>query len=457
MKSNNSLLFSCLSLTISVTLTLLSSMAQAASTFRIATYNTSLSPNAQNALIQALSIAPNDPEYNTDPLAIQARQIAEVIQRIDPDIILLNEFNYDPNNPTLAAELFQQNYLSVGQNISGNSAANPINFAEFFVSPISTTDPFNTGIASGFDLDNNGLIVTTPGTPGYAGDAWGFGNYPGQYGMVIYSKYSILEEEARTFQNFLWLDMPGNLLTDITGNDPDDWYTDEEAALFPLSSKSHWDIPIEVNGEIIHVLASHPTPPVFDGTEDRNGRRNYDEIRLWNDYITPSQSNYIYDDNGVFGGLEPGEKFVIMGDQNADPNDGDSVPGAINQLLDNPLVNTSQTPSSLGAVEAAISQAGVNNNHTGDPAYDTADFGDLPPFGAGNLRVDYVLPSSNLGIIDGEVFWPTNNNSLSSLNTASDHHAVVLNVTTSVPEPATGLGIFSLGILGLLSKRKQKS
>ncbi|MEA5510538.1 PEP-CTERM sorting domain-containing protein [Crocosphaera sp. UHCC 0190] len=422
------------------------SQAQA-SNFRIATYNTSLSPNSQNALIQALSLAPDDAAYNTDPLAIQARQIAEVIQRINPDIILLNEFNYDPTAPTQAATLFQQNYLSVGQNISGNPAANPINFSEFFVRPGSTTDPFNTGIASGFDLDNNGVIVTTPETPGYAGDAWGFGNYPGQYGMVVYSKYNILEDQARTFQNFLWLDMPGNLLTDITGNATDDWYTPEEAALFPLSSKSHWDLPIDVNGETIHVLASHPTPPVFDGEEDRNGRRNFDEIRLWNDYITPGQNSYIYDDNGIFGGIASGSKFIIMGDQNADPNDGDSVPGAINQLLNNPLTNTSKTPSSLGGVE----YPDRDFSHTGNPAYDTAAF-------TGGLRVDYVLPSANLSIIDAQVFWPTPNSPFDSLNSASDHHSAFVDLsTTSVPEPSTILGILALGIGGLFSSKNRKS
>ncbi len=36
------------------------------------------------------------------------------------------------------------------------------------------------------------------------------------------------------------------------------------------------------------------------------------------------------------GGLAPGESFVIAGDQNSDPLDGDSIPGSIQQLIDNP-------------------------------------------------------------------------------------------------------------------------
>ena len=70
-----------------------------------------------------------------------------------------------------------------------------------------------------------------------------------------------------------------------------------------LSSKSHWDVPIKVNNEIVHALVSHPTPPVFDGTEDRNGKRNSDEIRFWADYVSPGQGGYIYDDKGGKGGV----------------------------------------------------------------------------------------------------------------------------------------------------------
>ena len=77
-------------------------------------------------------------------------------------------------------------------------------------------------------------------------------------------------------------------------------------------AKSHWDVPIRVGGEIVHFLVSHPTPPVFDGLEDRNGTRNSDEIRLWADYISPGPgSAYIHDDDGVYGGLPRGAQFEV--------------------------------------------------------------------------------------------------------------------------------------------------
>lgn len=348
---------------------------------RFATFNASLNRNSQGQLIWDLS-TPN----NT-----QARNVAEIIQRNNPDVLLINEFDYYPNGT--AAKLFQENYLSVSQN-----GANPVDYPYFYVAPS------NTGIASGFDLNNNGTVVTTPGAPGYGDDALGFGNFPGQYGMVLYSKYPIDTENIRTFQEFLWKDMPGALLPDNPDTpEPSDWYSPEELEAFRLSSKSHWDVPVEVNGETIHVLVSHPTPPTFDGPEDRNGRRNHDEIRFWADYITPGEGSYIYDDQGNYGGLTPESRFVIMGDQNADPNDGDSVDNAIRQLLDNPLVNTSVTPDSEGGTEQAALQEGANVTHITDPAFDTADFADGAP---GNLRVDYVLPSKNLNITDSAVFWP---------------------------------------------------
>ena len=146
----------------------------------------------------------------------------------------------------------------------------------------------------------------------------------------------------------------------------------------------------------------------------------------------------IYDDDGSTGGLRPGSAFVIAGDQNSDPLDGDSIPGSIQQLLDNPRVNTSVTPVSDGAVEAAALQGGANATHRSDPAFDTADFSDSAP---GNLRADYVLPSRSLRILDAAVFWPMQADPLFRLTgvfpfPSSDHRLVWVDVM--VPGVARG-------------------
>jgi hypothetical protein len=342
---------------------------------RFATFNASLNRNAAGQLVSDLS-TPNN---------AQASLIAETIQRVDPDVLLINEFDFYPDGE--AAELFRENYLEVPHN-----GAAAVDYPYYFVAES------NTGIPSGFDLNNNGVVSG-------GDDAFGFGAFPGQFGMVVYSKYPIQYDDVRTFQHFLWKDMPGALLPDDPATAaPHDWYSPEELNVFRLSSKSHWDVPIQIGKKTVHFLVSHPTPPVFDGPEDRNGTRNHDEIRLWADYISGGKAaSYIYDDDGNTGGLRHGARFVIAGDQNSDPLDGDSIPGSTQQLLDNPRVNSSSPPTSEGAVEATALQGLANLTHESPPQFDTADFADTNP---GNLRADYVLPSRQMGILDSAVFWP---------------------------------------------------
>jgi len=343
---------------------------------RFASYNASLNRFNAGDLINELAT----------PGSAQPAAVAETIQRARPDVLLINEFDYDVGE--VAASLFQENYLAVSQN-----GAAPIHYPYRYVAAS------NTGVPSGLDLDNDGSIDGP-------GDAYGFGFFEGQFGMLVLSRYPIQNKKIRTFQNFLWKDMPGALLPDdpATG-DPADWYSAEELEAFRLSSKSHWDVPVHVKGRTIHVLASHPTPPVFDGAEDRNGTRNHDEIRLWADYVgTRAQGHYIVDDKGRRGGLRPGSTFVIMGDLNADPYDGDSTGNAALQLLDHPAIDSGLIPASLGGVEAALRTGGANDLHRGSSAFDTGDFNDAAP---GNLRVDYVLPSKRgLAPVCGGVFWP---------------------------------------------------
>ena len=424
----------CCGMMIAVCLVLVSGTQVHSGPIRVATFNASLNRNQQGDLVADLS----NPGGTTGRI-LHIKTVAEIIQRIDADVILINEFDYVANNQ--AIDLFRSNFLQQSQNVFGIGATAPLTYQFAF------TAPSNTGVASGYDLNNNGAVVTLPGTPGYGDDALGFGNFEGQFGMAVFSKLPILESQVRTFQKFLWKDMPGARLPDDPSTaTPADWYSTEELAVFRLSSKSHWDVPVQVGSSVLHVLASHPTPPVFDGPEDRNGRRNADEIRFWRDYVDGLA--YIYDDNGGLGGLAANSRFVIAGDMNSDPNDGDSVPGAIQQLLNGPMISNSFTPSSLGATQQSSLQGGKNLTHLSDPRYDTADFADNNP---GNLRADYVLPSVfGIHTLGGGVFWPANTDPLFPLvgtfNTSnfwagfpsSDHRPVFVDLEM-VPEPSSSV------------------
>jgi len=321
----------------------------------------------------------------------QAEQLAKIIRQVNPDIILLNEIDDDGGK---SIKLFRDKYLH-RNDPDPSVTASKLEPWNYYFSPT-----VNTGVDSGLDLDDNGKT----GTPT---DCWGYGEYPGQYGLAVLSRYPIDEKNIRTFQKFLWVDMPSAMRPLNADGSP--YWNDSIWSQLRLSSKTHADVPITIDNQTLHLLVSHPTPPVFDGPEDRNGRRNNDEIRFFKDYVewsatNPMEISYHCDDLGKKGALEKGARFVILGDLNADPIDGSGLHEGIRGLLDSKQVNNQTTPKSEGAVEAATMQGKQNATHQGNAANDTGDFNDANP---GNLRCDFVLPSANMDIASSGVFWPS--------------------------------------------------
>jgi hypothetical protein len=236
----------------------------------------------------------------------------------------------------------------------------------------------------------------------------------------VLSRHPIDAAQVRSFQLLKWSAMPGaRQPVDPATGAP--WYRPAVWSQLRLSSKSHWDVPVATPTGTVHLLAAHPTPPVFDGPEDRNGWRNADEIRLWAEYLDGGSKPWLCDDRGRCGGLPADAAFVIAGDYNADPVDGDSAPGAIQQLLDHPRVNGAFVPVAAGG-SALASRYGLPRK--GDPSSHTGDFG---PRG-GTLRLDYVLPSRNLRVRDGGVFWPHPDAGERDITAASDHRLVWLDL-----------------------------
>lgn len=352
-------------------------VAVSVDSIRVATFN-----------IQELSLAKVDAVdehgVGSDSQMVAA---AKILQRLRPDVLLLNEVDVDMSGSgelARTARLFVERYLQHGPEA--------IDYPHLFAARS------NTGILSGLDLDRNGVTAdsTLRGERAHGDDSWGFGIYPGQYAMAILSRYPIDTAAVRTFQQFLWRDLPGHHM-------PTGFWPDSVAAQLRLSSKSHWDVPVVIGSDTLHLLASHPTPPVFDGAEDRNGRRNFDEIGFWRHYLDGSSA--LVDDRGARGGLPAGRQFVILGDLNADPERGDTMYDGIRamaQLLGHERV---QDPPPLRGIP-------------------TATF-------LGGTRVDYVLPARGIEVLDGGVFAPDSSadpTGSTLARAASDHRMVWLDM-----------------------------
>ncbi|MGL5204738.1 MAG: endonuclease/exonuclease/phosphatase family protein, partial [Metamycoplasmataceae bacterium] len=292
-------------------------------------------------------------------------------------------------------------FLSIGQSmnsIDGGDLLEPIYY------PYYETYATNTGLKSGMDLDNDGKIGDNPE------DAFGFGYYHGHYAFGLMSKYEIDKDNTRTFQNFKWKDLPNAQIPKIIedkGKIPegmqvgDDWFTADEWEEFRLTSKNHVDVPIKIKVgnkvQSVHLLISHPTPPSFElGGTFTNLERNLAEVQFWKDYIENNKN--LYDDKGKKGGLDgKNEKFIILGDLNADNLHGNTSTseGGMKSLITSDLLNDSIISGSLLPTSRGGLEEDNKYNHP-KPETRTSFFG---------LRVDWVIPSSNLKTINSGVYW----------------------------------------------------
>jgi endonuclease/exonuclease/phosphatase family metal-dependent hydrolase len=371
---------------------------------RVATFNVSLYGDREDALRSELR-GGNSP---------RAGRVAAILQRVRPDIVLLNEIDYRADGAVVRSLV--EEYLARPQPAPGGGETEPLRYAHVYSGPV------NTGVDSGLDLNRNGRR-------GEPEDAWGYGRYPGQYGMAVLSRFPIEAAAVRTFQQFRWAQLPDAQRPTLPDGTP--YYDDVTWQQLRLSSKSHWDVPIDVRGRTVHLLASHPTPPAFDGPEDRNGCRNADEIRFWMHYIGGAGTTAdLRDDQDRVGWLPEEASFVIAGDLNCDPHDGSGRQTAIRQLLEHPRVRDPQ-PHSRGGSAAAQRRGGANRAHRGDARYDTSQFSAEQ---VGNLRVDYCLPSSNLRVLDSGVYWPERGEPGAELVEVSDHRLVWVDVALG-PQP----------------------
>ena len=286
----------------------------------------------------------------------QIAAVLDVIATADADVLAIQNFDYD-----LTAEALS---------ILAKAADYPHYFA---LRP-------NAGMPTGLDMDGDGKL-------GGPADAQGYGRFSGHGGMAILSRYPILTDSVQDLSDLLWKDVPDALLP-VTADGP--FPSADALSVQRLSTTEHWIVPIDVPKGQFDLMTFHASPPVFDGPEDRNGRRNHDEIRLWQQVL----------DGDI--GTAPANRFVIAGDANLDPDDSDGIRSAIDNLLADMRLQDVRPTGAAGT--------------------DTVDWADPVP---GNLRVDYVLPSIHWAVLDSGVMWPAADDpEARTVATASRHRLV---------------------------------
>lgn len=212
----------------------------------------------------------------------------------------------------------------------------------------------NAGVPTGLDIDGNGWR-------GDARDAQGYGRFVGDGGMAILSRFAVIEDKVQDHSDLLWRDLNGGELP-ISAGQP--FLNAQVQDTLRLSSTGHWVVPLQLpDDQVLTLMVFAATPPVFDGPEDMNGLRNRDELRLWGNILDVS----------------PPEGFVVVGNANLDPVKGAGLRDA--------MVNFLRRPD-------------LQDPHSGQP---NADWG---ADGPGQLRVSYVLPSTDWQIADAGTFWP---------------------------------------------------
>lgn len=274
----------------------------------------------------------------------QITAVVNIIAHVDPDILLLQGIDHDLHGLALA-ELVEQ--------LSGAGAIYPYRLAL----------PPNSGVPTGLDLDGDGRL-------GMPRDAQGYGRFRGQDGMALLSRFPIAA--VRDYSGFLWGDLPNGQAEAVL--------SPEVLRVQRLASVAAWDVAVAIGAQDLRLLALHATPPVFDGPEDRNGRRNEDELWFWLHHL----------DGWSPDGLLPlAPPFVLMGVLNADPVRGEARRGALTAALSHPMLQD-PLPTSAGGAAAGLPT-------------DTADWPEPEP---GNLRADYILPWSGFAVAGAGVFWP---------------------------------------------------
>lgn len=326
-----------------------------ADTVRIAVFDTELSRDGPGLLYRDLVREKDD----------QIAAVLDVIQTVDPDILLLLGMDWDHDGRALGA--MQDLLARRGIRYSDSLSFMP-----------------NTGLPTDHDMDGDGR-------KGDPEDAQSFGHFTGQNGMALLSKHALTR--AVDLSATLWADVPD--ATPPVHSDGSLFPSDDAFAAQRLPTTGLWLVSAQDVGRLILFKAG---PPVFDGDEDRNGLRNAGELGLVTELAQQEAAS---------------EPVIVIGGSNLDPVDGEGRHMAIRALLNSPVLQD-PAPTSIGGQQAG------SQGHAGPDAQDTVDWPRV-----GRLRVSHVLPDRRLTVLGARVHWPgANDPGHDAALTASRHRLV---------------------------------
>jgi hypothetical protein len=286
-----------------------------ADTLRFATWHVDLSRKGPGLLLR-------------DVMRDEVAPVLEHIAEARPDVLLLTDIDYDHGLVGLGA---MQGALSeLGLDLPHAFALRP-----------------NTGMPTGLDMDGDGLL-------GGPRDAQGYGWFSGQGGQAVLSRYPVTLRAD--LSDLLWWDAPDSLMQ----------AGDTGPEVQRLSTSAHWALQVDTPQGAVQILTLAATPPLFDGPEDRNGRRNRDEVLLW-----------LHSLDGTLPGYRSDRPMVLMGNLNLDPDKADGLRSAVQQVLGHP---------------------GLQDPLPGQPTVTWS--------GPGDMRVSYILPSADLTVVEAGVTLP---------------------------------------------------
>lgn len=292
----------------------------------------------------------------------QIAAVKKVLKERDFDILSLNEVQYDmPGVPNAS-------YKTTGKNL--DLLKKKIDLESW----TSIFAPANTGMNAKKDRDGN--YVLDPNAPGARelADQVNFGTLPGQYSTGALTHYKVLKKTV--ISDLKWKEF--NPSIDLSK------YAAADGSPLPedikLFDKNFSDIALKVGDKELRLILLHTVPAFnFGNPSSPNYERNRDQLRFLEYYLTGKTDIAI-----ELSHIKPikGKSFIAVGDFNVDTTSSDPGAAVMKRLF-------KKTSPWMEPADMSFSN-------------ESASFAPRPF----RLMLDYILVSSNIEPIEGEILHP---------------------------------------------------